>query len=186
MNAFILTGGMSRRFGSDKALAKIQDKSFTQHLFEMLSQEFEKVTVVGKVQHFKNLPFVFDRSPVQCPLVGIFSGLTASNADWNFFLSVDLPLMQTEVIDFLRQKICQEEKVIVPRSNERVHPLCGFYHRSLSQRIAQALRNENYRMMDFLEREHAKLVDASRFEQAFFNVNTPEAYQELINFVRKK
>ncbi|ACF13681.1 Molybdopterin-guanine dinucleotide biosynthesis protein A-like protein [Chloroherpeton thalassium ATCC 35110] len=183
MNAFILTGGMSRRFGSDKALAQIHGTSFTEHLFEMLSREFEQVAVVGKVRHFPNLAFVADNCSAQCPLVGIYSGLTSSVAEWNFFLSVDLPLMRTEVIHALKHQIAESLQIIVPKAGERVHPLCGFYHRSLCAPIEHALHEHRYRMMDFIASASAKTVPLNDFESAFFNVNTADAYQQLSRFI---
>ena len=110
VNGYILTGGFSRRFGSDKALAKINNHTFTEELFETLLPILKSVSVVGKKQYFGNIPFIEDNLDIQCPMVGLYSALKQSDTDWNFIINVDMPLIDKEIVQYLASKNSGSEK----------------------------------------------------------------------------
>ena len=186
MNAYILTGGLSRRFGSDKAKASIYGASFTEHLFELLSKQFQSVKLVGKTPPFQHLPFVKDAIDSQCPLVGLYSGLSDTNAAWNFFLSVDTPLIQMNLIEFLKTHITHESGCVVAKTGQQIHPLCGFYHKSLQGVALDQLTQKNYRMKDLLDKVKTRFVDVSKMEGQLLNINTVEDHEQLLKRIEAK
>ncbi len=186
MNAYILTGGLSRRFGSDKAKASIYGASFTEHLFELLSKQFQSVKLVGKTPPFQHLPFVKDAIDSQCPLVGLYSGLSDTNAAWNFFLSVDTPLIQKNLIEFLKTRLTHEAGCVVAKTGQQIHPLCGFYHTSLIPKITQEINQKNYRMKDFLDKVKTRFVDVSKMEGQLLNINTVEDHKQMLKQIEEK
>ncbi|NTW50675.1 MAG: molybdenum cofactor guanylyltransferase, partial [Chlorobiales bacterium] len=160
MNAFILTGGQSRRFGSDKSLAQINGVSFAEHLYKRLTKKFARVAIIGKEEKHTDLPFISDAIAVQCPLVGIYSGLLSSDSDWNFFVGVDLPLVDISLITLLENYLSDTYQIVLPEADGKWHPLCAFYHRSLIPAIKAALDGGNYRLMDLIRPARHLMVDA--------------------------
>lgn len=186
MNAFILTGGQSRRFGNDKSLAKINGQTFAEHLYSCLTKKFQCVAIVGKADKHPGLPFVQDVPPVQCPLAGIYSGLLGSQSEWSFFVGVDLPLVSIPLIEELEAHLISPYQVVLPEASGKQHPLCAFYHRSLIPAINAALEKQNYRMMDLINAVPHRIIDANRFTTELLNVNTPEAFEELQSLAGKQ
>ncbi|NTV46789.1 MAG: molybdenum cofactor guanylyltransferase [Chlorobiales bacterium] len=186
MNAFILTGGQSRRFGSDKSLARINDHTFAEHIYQCLTKKFPGVALVGKVEKHQGLPFIHDVLAVQCPLTGIYSGLLASQSDWSFFVGVDLPLVSIPLIEHLEPYLTTPYQVALPEANGKKHPLCAFYHRSLIPSIKASLDNQNYRMMDLIGSVPHHVIDADLFTAELLNVNTWEAFKKLQSLAEKR
>ena len=52
INAYILTGGQSRRFGKPKCLVQLGGKALTEIVYDKLISIFMNVSVVGKENHF--------------------------------------------------------------------------------------------------------------------------------------
>jgi molybdenum cofactor guanylyltransferase len=186
MNAFILTGGQSRRFGSDKSLAQVNGHTFAEILYNRLTEKFDRVAIAGKEEKHKGFPFIQDALPVQCPLVGIYSGLLSSDSDWNFFVGIDLPLVDLCLIDRLESSLSETYQIILPEADGKWHPLCAFYHRSLIPAIKAALDGGNYRLMDLIRPARHLVVDAGVFREQLLNVNTPEAFRELHAILNKQ
>ena len=68
INAYILTGGQSRRLNADKSLELLNGRTLTEIIHKKLSTIFNNIYVVGKENHFQNYNFMEDIKPVQCPL----------------------------------------------------------------------------------------------------------------------
>jgi molybdopterin-guanine dinucleotide biosynthesis protein A len=68
INAYILTGGQSRRLNIDKSLVKLNSKTLTEIIHQKLSLLFNNISIVGKENHFPDFTFIQDCKPVQCPL----------------------------------------------------------------------------------------------------------------------
>lgn len=186
MNAFILTGGQSRRFGSDKSLAEINGQTFAEILYNRLTKKFDRVAIVGKEEKHSGLPFIQDALTVQCPLTGIYSGLLASGSDWNFFVGVDMPLVGLSLIELLEQRLSDACQIVLPETDGKWHPLCAFYHRSLIPAIKSAIESGNYRMMDMIRSVRHIALNANVFCDQLLNVNTPQALNELQAILNKQ
>jgi molybdopterin-guanine dinucleotide biosynthesis protein A len=180
MNAYILTGGLSRRFGEDKSLARINETTFTEHIYKNICNLFETVYVVGKIQTISTLPFLKDKLEIQCPLVGLYTGLSSSSLSWNFFISVDTPLIEPDFIRFLRSYLEDSWQCVIPKTKQHHYPLTGFYHQSSLDLIKQKLDKEDYRMMDCIKLLKTRELDAEGFKTQLWNVNTKEDYAELL------
>ncbi len=172
MNGYILTGGFSRRFGSDKALAKINNQTFTEELFSTFAPIFKLVSVVGKKKYFSSIPFVEDALDIQCPLVGVYTALKHSDSEWNFILNVDMPLINIEVVKFLISEYDEKSRVIVPKLDDKLYPLCAFFHSSLQQPILNSISNKSYKLTKFIESVPHTIVPITNQSHKFVNVNT--------------
>ncbi|HKL12962.1 MAG TPA: NTP transferase domain-containing protein, partial [Halanaerobiales bacterium] len=80
MNAIILAGGKSSRFGSNKALYKINQKPMLVNIVEKLSPIFKKIYIIGdqkdKYEEIRGTVYLRDKIPDKGPLGGLYTGLS--------------------------------------------------------------------------------------------------------------
>lgn len=138
---FILAGGHSSRMGTDKALALFAGKPLIQIALEAQTAAGLSTRIAGSRSFLaafaEEIPDTF---PETGPLGGIHAALSASKAEWNLFLPVDLPLMPSSLLACLLQRaMLTGEPVTATRLNGRLEPFPVILHRSVLPQIAQRL-----------------------------------------------
>ncbi|TMK79723.1 MAG: molybdenum cofactor guanylyltransferase [Actinobacteria bacterium] len=131
----LLIGGLSRRFGSVKALAPLRDETLAERAWRLLGEAFVERLAVGK--EADQLGFAFpvldDGVTVRAPLAGVVAGLRSAPTDVAVFLPVDCPLVTAEALRALAEA-CADAAVTA------TGPLPGAYARSalpvLEERLA--------------------------------------------------
>ena len=169
LSGVVLVGGASTRFGSPKALARIDGETFVERAQRILGEECDEVLVVGKSGE---LPFavVDDASEVRAPIAGVVAGLRAAANDVVVFLPVDCPRITGAVVRTLGEA-CRD--AAVPQTG----PLPGAWAKSalpvLEQRLAQgplAL----YRSYEDLDVAHLQIDPG-----LLADVDTPDELERL-------
>lgn len=187
MNAYILTGGESRRFGSPKCAADLAGKPVFQWIADNLEPVSNNIFQVGKSPVTEQLPFVRDNHPVQCPLNGILTALDHAEMDWIFIIACDMPLIQPELIQKIRPRLNEQVQAMIFRSGDQDHYTCGNYHRSALDPLYKQYQREEYAL-----KRIAGTLTLSRFsvpekdEWQLLNCNTPEALVEAEKYVESK
>jgi molybdopterin-guanine dinucleotide biosynthesis protein A len=155
LTGVVLLGGLSRRFGSPKALARLEDETLAERAWRVLAAACDEVLAVGKSADGLALPFpvLDDGSELRAPIVGVIAGLRAATHDVAVVLPVDCPLMTAAALRALG------DAVAVPQTG----PLPGAYAKSmlpeLEARLSAgelSLRGANRTV---LELDEALLVD---------------------------
>ena len=104
----ILAGGKSRRFGADKAVAKLGEKSLIDYTINKLEPKFAEILVItnNPIQVSKNnIFFIKDTMAGQLgPLVGILSAMewvknNDKNYEWIISFPCDTPFFEEKIID---------------------------------------------------------------------------------------
>jgi molybdenum cofactor guanylyltransferase len=159
LTGVVLVGGASARFGSPKALARVDGETFVERARRILGEACDEVLVVGKAGE---LPFavVDDDSEVRAPIAGVVAGLRAAANDVAVFLPVDCPRVTAEIVRELGDA-CRD--AAVPQTG----PLPGAWAKSalpvLERRLAQGplALYRAYEELDVaeLELDPALLVD---------------------------
>jgi molybdopterin-guanine dinucleotide biosynthesis protein A len=108
----LLIGGLSRRFGSVKALAQLGPETLAERGWRVLGDAFEHRLAVGKAVDQLGLPFavIDDGVPVRAPIAGVVGGLRAAETEVAVFLPVDRPLVSAESLRTLAES-CVEAAV---------------------------------------------------------------------------
>ena len=172
INAYILAGGQSRRFNTDKSLVQINGKTLTQIINERLSPIFNNTYIVGKENNFLNYNFIKDVKPVQCPLNGIVTALEHSKNDWIFVIACDLPLVSESIVNGLYNNINPTAQIISPTIDDNLQPLCAFYHKSVLKDFNNAVEKGEYSLMKLLDQfDVTKITIPSEDEEQFLNIN---------------
>lgn len=175
INAYILTGGQSRRLNTDKSLVQLSGETLTEIIHQNLSSTFNNIYIVGKENHFPNFNFIKDVKPVQCPLNGIVTALEHNKKGWIFVIACDLPLIRTSSINNLYDNINSNTQVVVPIVDDNIQPLCAFYHNSVLERFKIAINRGDYSLMKLLNNTDVfKIKVPIRDKEQFLNINYPD------------
>ena len=140
IDAFILIGGRSSRFGSDKAFAEFGGKTLVERAVETVESALspEKVRfVAGSESQFAaelifklGRPVVTDLNPGFGAWSGLHTALAYSSSEWTFVLACDLPFVSAGLIRKLAGWTVEDVDAIVPlQPDDRLQPLCAFYRR---------------------------------------------------------
>ena len=138
-----------------------------------------------------HMQVVFDEQENCGPLEGLRTSLARlqNQCEAAFVTCCDSPLLKVELVEVLRErweKVKETYDGIVPVDGERVYGLTAIYRTSLHSLIAQQLESGNYRVRDFslnsrfLKLDIDQLKPADPNLESFFNINTPEEYQEFL------
>ena len=184
----LLAGGRSRRMGKDKALLPFPGKehtTFVERLATMLTELCDEVLLVARdptSATLYTLPAVWvvtDKVPDYGPLMGLYSGLSAMQAERALVVAVDMPFLQPELVSFLLSQPFPGA-LLVPVVNAVPQVLLAVYPRTvlplIEERIRQGRRDPRSLLADanvhYIEEAQLRLVDPEL--RSFVNVNTPE------------
>jgi len=194
IRGYVLAGGASSRFGTDKALAELQGKSMLTRTAELLSAVCSNVAIVAPTDKLldSSVETILDGWPGEGPLGGILTALLdAKKKDrpdsWNLILSCDMPFLTQEWLEFQCERAkASDAEVIVPRSEHGMEPLCACWRTSalgaLQAAFDEGIRKVTEAMkrlrMEILDETHWKRFDSGG--QLFWNMNTAQDYQEAV------
>ena len=177
--AFILIGGQSKRFGYPKWKSKIGKSTLLDHIYNVCSL-FNHTFIVGKEKPDSlDKPFLKDKFDFQAPINGIFSSLEKSNSDWNFIISIDLPLMTSTIIKEIWESGNKSQDVIIPRINNYLQPVCAFYHKRILPQISNQIDKNDLSLHSLINNIRAGYFDMDIYSKEFSNMNTQEEYNEI-------
>ena len=168
----LLVGGMSRRFGSVKALAPLGEETLAERAWRTLGEAFPERLAVGKAADQLGLPFptLDDGIGVRAPIVGVVAGLRAAPTEIAVFLPVDTPLVTPDALRALAEA-CAD--AAVPETG----PLPGAYARSALPVLEQRLGEGRLALHDALAELDTRSVDLD--EELLANVNTERDLDRL-------
>jgi len=182
----ILAGGESRRMGQPKHLLPTSGGTVIEYLIGKLSSLFVETLVVGRKLNPEGEGFriVEDARPEQCPLVGIYSGLSAAKTDSCFVLACDLPSVKPELVQYLLSRAVGVD-IVVPIINGYYEPLCAAYRRTAIPVIQETLDRGALKITEIYDRLRLRKVseqEVKRFDSelsSFVNLNTPRQLRLL-------
>ena len=198
IDAFILIGGRSSRFGHNKSTVVIDGQTLVERTAETVSKVFpsaritlvaasdEQITTIFGTK--KSFPFIFDLYPGRGAYGGVHAALAHTKTDWAFIVACDLPLITTELIDRLASFIGEEVDAVVPvQPDGEIQPLCALYRRTPCLAIAEEplLKNRSTPPVKAIfDRVHTRFVGLQELagltdsENFFLNMNTHEDQQK--------
>ena len=186
INAYIFTGGQSRRLHTDKSLVQLNGKTLTEIVYQKMNLIFNNIYIVGKEDNFPDYNFIQDVKPVQCPLNGIVTALEHTQNKVIFVIACDLPLVNVKSINDMYAKIDSSTQVVLPNVNDCLQPLYAFYHISLLKYFNAAIDKGNYSLMKLLDKSEVKKVEIPTVDkEQFLNINYPEDLEKAEELLKK-
>ncbi|MDK2812197.1 MAG: molybdenum cofactor guanylyltransferase [Petrotoga sp.] len=187
MNALLLSGGKSSRFGTNKAMETINGRPLIEQIVKGLKNAFEKVYIIGNVKEYVFLQDVFfceDIIPNKGPLGGLLTGLTCSDSEYNFLTACDMPFLTSEFFEFVNlQK--KDYDVLVPEYNSYLEPLAAVYSKKCLPFINASLKNDQLKLKSFFPKVKVRIIketiirEIGEPEKLFFNINYKEDIEKL-------
>ncbi|MBK9271510.1 MAG: molybdenum cofactor guanylyltransferase [Saprospiraceae bacterium] len=183
---FILAGGQSRRMGKDKAMLKLNGKSFLQMLADNMGALSNSVRIIGGFREdaLKGFDFIPDFVSNQGPMGGIYTALYHCLSPYALVVACDTPCITTESIQYLIRH-SHEQDINVTFDGRNIHPLFGIYSKRLLPLLEKNIQNAQLRMREFIYSVDFRIVDVTPLMEKhpflLFNVNTEEDYQKLIS-----
>jgi molybdopterin-guanine dinucleotide biosynthesis protein A len=198
MSAVILAGGDSSRLlltndtGStqkhfNKALLPWGDTAMLHHVARIYRSVFQDVIVLSNDPLTITEPGVLvlsDRvhSQVRSSKVGILNALCQSNSNRVCVGACDMPLVNREML-LLIASTHQDKDLVIPIVDHFLQPMPAVYNRSCIPILAEQIRQNNHRLLDFFGSVRIGLVDEEMLTSAginktvFININTWADYQ---------
>ena len=180
----ILAGGKSSRFGEDKSIAKLGDKTLLDHTINKIEKEFNEILVISnnKEFNFKNnkIHVVEDCIEGQLgPLVGILTAMkwviiNKKNYKWIASFPCDTPFFDIKLISELKIKVKEtSKKLIFLNSNKKRHNIFGLWSMDLIEILEKDIKNSFRKVelwADKIGYENIN-INEEKFDR-FLNINT--------------
>lgn len=180
-DVYILAGGKSRRFGSDKARAEAKGVAVIVRVAEALASVAGTVTVVAdRAGRYDDLGLhtIGDLIPEKGPIGGLLTAIDRHTPDeWIFVAACDWVGIRREWIQCLadeRARAAAGSAAVVFRSRRGFEPLFGFYCGSIRETVALEIDNGRLKMQDLLAGLDTVAVAVPDNWDEMVNLNRPD------------
>jgi molybdopterin-guanine dinucleotide biosynthesis protein A len=179
---YILAGGKSSRFGSDKARALVDGLPLITRVASMVRPMASRVTVVADLRDKYadiGLRTIADTEPGQGPLGGLATALgdLQPGEDWLLLVSCDLLLIRSEWIAALSATARPPATAF---KGQYWEPLLALYHRSIGPTVAAQLATGHRAMQRLLDATTATALPLPSDWPITPQANTPADLQRFI------
>ncbi len=182
----ILAGGMSSRFGSNKALSRFEGERLIQRLCKTVG------SVTGRMMLITNTPdeFAFlglesrkDLVPRCGPIGGIYTALKTADTPLCLCVACDMPFIRPEYLEYMIERSSGYD-VVVPMNDGREEPLCALYRETCVPAIEHRIQARKYKITGFFDEVRVLRLSPGDggFHDAgmFFNINNMADYDEAL------
>jgi molybdopterin-guanine dinucleotide biosynthesis protein A len=190
LSTIVLAGGHSHRLGQDKALLPWRGRTLIEYIVSQLKAISDDVLVITGPQvrygDLLDVPIFADNIKDVGPMGGLYTGLTHARYDYSFVAACDMPLLSRAVIDLLREELDGSAWAIVPKIADYRVPTLAIYHKKSLSVIERLLAQGRTSLQELLDAIPTKIISEQNLRQidpalrSFFNLNTPEDWEELI------
>ena len=182
----ILAGGKSSRFGEDKSIAKLGDKTLLDHTINKIENEFTEILLISnnKEFNFKNdkIHVVEDCIEGQLgPLVGILTAMkwvkkNNKNYKWIASFPCDTPFFDMKFVSELKIKIKEtSKKLIFLNSDKKRHNIFGLWSVDLIETLEEDIKNGLRKVEIWADKIGYENININTKEfDMFLNINTKE------------
>ena len=197
MVALIMIGGQSKRMGGGiKSFIKFNNKNIFDRILERTKPQIEKIIIncndeVKNIKKYK-IPIIRDiKKGYLGPLAGIHSAMhwikkNEPQIEWLATLPGDTPYIPNDLIYSFKKKISYNSKIILAKSNHKVHPIIGIWHISLLSSLDVHLDKGVRKIMSWAKLHPIEYIDYSnKLYDPFFNINTVEDIKIAMEIEKK-
>ncbi len=173
IDGLILAGGESKRFGSDKAIHRLDGNRMIDLVLDRLKPKVDKIyAALGErdLSLPQTVTKLIDSVSGRGPLQGIYEGMKASKATWLLVCPCDMPFISEELLDkILSVPRAELDAVLVSDTSGRLNPILGLYRVNLGVEVGKSLELGQLRVGHFVER--LKLVAVLGKDRELRNLN---------------
>jgi molybdopterin-guanine dinucleotide biosynthesis protein A len=184
ITAIILAGGKSERMGTDKGLLDLNGKPFIKHICEALQPIVgSNILIISGNKQYDAFGYtrVEDIIENKGPVGGLYAALNSSKTKVNLVLSVDVPMVSTELLEWLVASHDETFMVTQTRVGDKVNPLVAIYDRSMRVVFGEHIAGKQLKLTTVVDDvKHQTIVVPEKWSKQVQNINTQEEYQNLI------
>ena len=186
ITGIVLAGGKSSRMGSDKSKMILNSKTLIEYSIEALKPLCETVVISSNnnIYDYTGCEVWPDELQDGSPLIGIYSCLRRSSTEYNIFLSCDMPLINTLLLEYLLSNSNDFDITVPIHGNNLIEPLCSIYKKSCIDVLKGFIDKGNYRLNECIRSTSHRLVKIDQTtdfsEKLFTNINTPDDFHKLL------
>ena len=184
ISCIVLAGGKGERLGRNKILHNVGGQTLLERVTWCLSTfDSDIILVVAADQlppqltGYPKLRAAVDVYPGKGPLVGIYTGLMASNTFYNIAVAGDMPFLNQALLRYLAE-VSAGFDIVVPRFGDMVEPLHAIYSKGCLAAIEYLLERGILRidqLLGLLKVRYVGVEEIDWFDPghlSFLNVNT--------------
>ena len=185
----ILAGGKSSRYGSNKALVKIEGIPLIERVATVMQSLFEHVFLITNTPDeyaYLGFPMYEDLIKGLGPLGGIYTAMTAIPNSGGFFVPCDMPFLNPYLIRHMVE-IRENYDAVVPRISENIEALHAFYSNRCLTAVKKLIDRREYQIFRFFPEVSVRYVEEAEIRgfdsqlRSLLNINWPEEAKELIS-----
>lgn len=187
-SAAILAGGRATRFGGrDKSALVVDGRTILDRQIDELSAVTTDLLIVGGRTAHPRARLVADRVAGCGPLGGLHAALSEARGAAVFVVGCDMPYVSSALALHLLEQ-SRDVDVVVPRTEDGLHPLCAVYTRGCLGVVARRLAGRQLKMHDLIAELRSRVVSSEEIDRfgdrhrLLANVNTPGEYAGLEAF----
>ena len=193
----VLAGGKSKRFGEDKNLVKLGEKTLLEHVLSKISDKFEEILVVSshnqEIKKLKNVIVIPDCLNDFGPLAGVLSSMkwikeNQKQYNWVATFPSDTPFFETSIIEEYKKRSKTNDSLLYfVKSNNKRHNIFGLWSIDLIETLENDLIKNNFRKVEeWANKIGVKTIDIKITKSdPFFNINTKEDFEEAKKILKK-
>lgn len=177
LSTYILCGGKSSRMGKDKALLDYNGSPFLKHIINAVTPISEAITLVSALpqHHQLGFPFIVEQKKEMGPVSAISTALEHTKSVWNLIISCDVPLIQTNFLEWLLAQDYAGFDALIGVVEEKKMPLVALYHQNCATIFKENLDQHQLKVMMVLEQLNINWVTIpEKFQGQLININTPK------------
>lgn len=170
----VLAGGKSSRFGSNKALAILDEHTLLERTLNRLKPFCRTLLVSGNYPEYKEYACrqVYDVFPGMGPLGGIYSALKQADTSHVLFLTCDMPFITESLLKRLTGNEPPADITVWKQKDGSLQLFPALYTRSVLPLVEQHIHSHRLSIRSLLPEVNAgMLAIEDNEEHAFLNVN---------------
>lgn len=188
VDPYILIGGSSKRFGSDKAAFVFHGTTLAERAAAIVEEAFPRARatyVAAREDQFSGLSgrrTIFDTRSESGAVGAVYTALIDATAEWTLIMACDLPFVSALFIKHLLSFTGESNAVVPVQKDGRWQPLCAFYQTNVCRNAIAAYITQDERLPSLRAIVESIGVRPVRFEDYVFlgdaerlltNVNMP-------------
>ena len=192
----ILAGGQSKRFGEDKTIAKLGNKTLLDHIISKIEKNFNEILIIeNKEKIFRNKKNIFSTKDViqgyLGPLVGVLSAMewiksNKKNYNWIATFPCDTPFFNQNLIDKIKNfPINSSKKLFFLKSGSKRHNIFGLWSLELKDILFKDISNGHRKVEEWANKIGPEIIEINEEnDYNFLNINTKEDLQKAKNKIK--
>ena len=160
ITGIILSGGKSKRMGSDKGFIEIEGKPMIQHVIEHVWPLCDQLLISTNREEYNRFgfPVIPDVIDDAGPAGGIISCLPEAQNEKCIIISCDLPYASTTLLKKLIS-VSDNHDITIPISGSFLQPLCGIYKKHIFKGFTDLVEAGQYSMQKLIHQFSLNIVN---------------------------